>query len=158
MDPGTSNLNHESARLSRNLRPAITQVFAADLFVEYNQTHYEETNTFFAFGVHDRKWRVARDTYSTQWEHAVWSEPDESDILPMIYHDLIGLIRPLVETASHAEQRRVMSHSFIAGVIRLLQNDQRMRVTAWGLQHTIPPVAERLEEERQDNLRGRSRT
>jgi hypothetical protein len=125
--------------------------------VEYNETHYEETNHYYAYCASTKHWHVARDTYSSQWRHAVWSDPDSSDILPMIYHDLINIIRPLVETASHAEQRRVMSHAFIAGVVRLLQNDQRMRVTEWGLQFTVSPVAEIMEEERVARLYGNQR-
>jgi hypothetical protein len=47
-----------------------------------------------------------------------------------------------------------MSHGFIAGVVRLLQNDHRMRITPWGLEKTIPPVAEEMERERVAKLYG----
>ena len=131
----------------RRLQPAITQVFIADLFVEYNE-RYEQNDAYYGYCASTKHWHVCRDTYCTQWEHAVWSDPDASDITPLIYHDLIEILRPLVDTLPHTEQRRVMSHGFIAGVVRLLQNDHRMRVTEWDLQGTVPPVAERMEEER----------
>ena len=160
MSPGHhSNHDHESvnaATLSRKLRPAITQVFVSELFVEYNQT-YEETGAYYAYCQHDKKWRVCRDTFSTQWEHAEWSDPDVLDIVPMIYHDIIQLLQPMVETLSHAEQRRVMSHGFIAGVVKLLQQDQRLRITPWGLQGTVPPVEEEMEAERIAKIHGRQR-
>ncbi|HEY8031127.1 MAG TPA: hypothetical protein VIF02_01800 [Methylocella sp.] len=157
MTPGTRS-NH-AANLSslsrRSLRPAITQVFISDLFVEYNQ-QYEETNTYYAYCAATKRWHVARDTYCTEWEHAEWSDTDDPDITPLIFRDIIDIIRPLAETSSHAEQRRVMSHGFIAGVVRLLQNDSRMRITPWDLEKTIPPVAEELEKERVEKLYGRN--
>jgi hypothetical protein len=159
MDGPRTNPNHESVNSSlsaRQLKPAITQVFISDLFVEYNQ-QYEETNAYYAYCAATKRWHVARDTYCTQWEHAVWSETDDPDITPLLYHDIINILRPLVDTLPHAEQRRVMSHGFIAGVLRLLQNDHRMRVTRWDLEKTIPPVAEELERERCEKLYGTRR-
>ena len=133
------------APLPRNLRPTVTQVFVADLFATDNNDNIEEHASYFGFCRATRAWHVCEDIYNTQWLHPTWSYAEERDVVPLLYKRVIKIVRQLTELSTPADQRRCLSHSFIAGVVRLLQCDERTIIEPWELRGNHPPKPIRLE-------------
>jgi hypothetical protein len=138
--------------LPRAFRAAsLAQADVANYFAEANCDFEDDPPSHhYVYVARTRKWHVAHDTYCTQWRHPEWSVADEHDPLPQLYARVIKIIRRLTEQSSDAERRRCLSHSFIAGTIRLLQHDPRMVAEPWEVAPLCAPrpIREQLAAER----------
>ncbi len=81
------------------------------------------------------------------WRADRYRQPYE-DYLPEVHRDIQSVIRPLLETASLAEQRRAGSFAFINAVLRFLENDLRMIILPWELEAKPRPIREEEATER----------
>ncbi len=148
--------NHAFARLPRALCRPLTQCDVASLFAEQNSDFDDDHSPafFYAFCTRTKKWHRAEAT-SGDWRYPIWSDPREYDPLPALYARIIRIIRQLTETASPADQRRCLSHGFIAGVSRMLEHDLRVIILPWELHNPPRPIREEeLRAARQERLYG----
>ncbi len=127
--------------LPRALRPTLTQADVASYFAEANCNFDDDElpPRYFAYCTRTKSWRVATDTYCTQWRSPAWSCPEECDVTPIVYSHVIKLIRQLTDQSPPAEQHRALSHSFISGVVKLLQVDPRIAHEPWECEMLQPP-------------------
>jgi hypothetical protein len=138
--------NHLAFALPRALRQTITQVDVANYFAEANSDFDDDQSPafYYAFCARTKSWHRAEST-SGDWCYPRWSDAREFDPLPALYARIIRIIRPLTEQSSETERQRCLSHGFIAGVIRLLQHDERIVCEPWELHHPPKPVREARE-------------
>jgi len=130
----------EGGRLPAKFRNALTQCDVADFFAAENDDFDVDFHStpYFLYVSRTRKWHRAHDN-AGDWRCPYWSYASEYDPLPPLYARIIRIIRSLTEESSLAERRRALSHAFIAGVIRLLEHDERCVAEPWEVANNTPP-------------------
>ena len=140
-----------SAPLSPPFRPTITQSLVCDLFIECNETFWgDPASHYWGYLRQNRTWHKCRECGGQMldnWAADRHGQPFE-DYLPEVHRDIQRVIRPLLETASAAEQRRAGSFIFVNGVMRMLEHDPRAIITRDELEMEPRPVREQMRAER----------
>ena len=103
----------------RQLRPVITASLIADTFIEFTQTLWDGA-CWFGYEPCSKKWHRCDDTYCTGWERPEWADPDHVDASLDVVRELRNIIRPMIDTATTADQKRLGSFRFIADCLRFL--------------------------------------
>ncbi len=134
-------------------RPTLTQALVCDLFIERNDEFWGSENHpshFWGYLRSNKTWHRCGEcaNYMTaNWAADRHGQPFE-DFLPAIHRDIHRVIRPLLETATPAEQRRAGSFVFINGVVKMLEHDPRVIILPWELNAEPRPIREELAAER----------
>jgi hypothetical protein len=164
MDPGSNSnpINNPSSLSRRQLRPVLSQAHVAGLWIEANDRFWKQqfgcVDHYLAYDAQRRRWQKYQDggghigrNYGN-WECDARGEP-YAEYRPLAFFDLVRVINPLLDTASPRDQQRLGSYGFMNGVIRLLEHDERIAITARDLREPPRPVLDMEWEERRANAR-----
>jgi hypothetical protein len=72
------------------------------------------------------------------------------DFAPAVFFELVGLLSPLMETASVVDQRRCGSYSFLQGCMKILQTHPSIVITREDLKSPPRPLREEQEQLRRE--------